>query len=132
MTHPQESKRQYCEKVYRDHRQGILAYAYCLLPDRQAAEDLVQTVFVEFYKQVLQTAKIDNPKTYLYRSIHNRALNSYQERKFVHVDGAGIRNIPERKRRFIFLETAEGFCGHTQKYSTAGHQHSTGTWNLPE
>ena len=68
------------EQSYLRHRDGILAYARQWLTDPQAAEDVVQTVFVDYYRQLAQTI-IQDPGAYLYQSARHRAINAAQAKR---------------------------------------------------
>lgn len=50
----------------------LLAYALRLAGDRAAAEDLVQDAFMKLHAQF---AEVREPRRWLYRAIHNAALN---------------------------------------------------------
>ena len=59
----------------------LLAYALRLLPDQNLAEDLVQEAFMRLHAQFDQ---VRQPKSWLYRTVHNLALNHRrQEGKIV-------------------------------------------------
>lgn len=50
----------------------LLTYALRLLPDQDLAEDLVQEAFMRLHTQFDQ---VRQPKSWLYRTVHNLALN---------------------------------------------------------
>ncbi|MCM1110062.1 MAG: sigma-70 family RNA polymerase sigma factor [Clostridium sp.] len=49
-------------------------YALRILGDVGASEDVVQSVFAEFWSRICSGADIDSPKAYLYRAVRNAAL----------------------------------------------------------
>lgn len=53
----------------------MVEYAYRMLVDQDAAEDLVQEIFIDLWKNI-QTRKIEiSVQGYLYTSVRNRCLN---------------------------------------------------------
>jgi RNA polymerase sigma-70 factor (sigma-E family) len=58
-----------CEDVYRAHYARMVRVARMLTGSNEAAEDIVQDVFVGLYQRF---AEIDDPAGYLYRSVVNR------------------------------------------------------------
>jgi RNA polymerase sigma factor (sigma-70 family) len=54
----------------------LLSYALRLLGDRAAAEDVVQEAFMKLHAQF---AEIREPRRWLYRTVHNLALNQRRQ-----------------------------------------------------
>ncbi|SEM45478.1 RNA polymerase sigma-70 factor, ECF subfamily [bacterium A37T11] len=46
-----------------------------MLKDEAAAEDLVQTIFIEFWQKQLYLQIEESLEGYLFRAVHNRSLN---------------------------------------------------------
>ena len=64
------------EELFVALESALLSYAFRLLGDRVLAEDMVQEAFVKLHAQFDQ---VREPKRWLYRTVHNLALN--QRRK---------------------------------------------------
>jgi RNA polymerase sigma-70 factor (ECF subfamily) len=74
--------------VYREHYQLVYRTAYSVTGNRQDAEDVLQTVFMNLVDRDLPGGLVRNPKAYLYRAAVNAALNTVRSRKRHHlVDG---------------------------------------------
>ena len=65
--------------AYRSYRNAILAFVRGMVRDVAAADDVLQVVFVEFYRK-LQTTVIENPRAYLYQAAYFRSLNLLKDR----------------------------------------------------
>ena len=82
MTRPDEARTdsadgQTLEGLFAVLESPLLAYALRLVGDRDAAEDLVQEAFMKLHAQF---ASVREPRLWLYRTVHNQALN--HRRKF--------------------------------------------------
>ena len=65
----------------------LLSYALRLLGDRALAEDAVQDAFMKLHAHF---AEVREPRRWLYRTVHNQALNHRrQERKIVPLEQPG-------------------------------------------
>jgi RNA polymerase sigma-70 factor, ECF subfamily len=60
------------QSLYQQHGPGLLLYACSLLGRRHAAEDVLQQVFMKLLEQ---NTIPEEPKPYLFRAVHNVALN---------------------------------------------------------
>ena len=60
------------QSLYQQHGPGLLLYACSLLGRKHAAEDVLQQVFM---KLLQQNTIPEDPKPYLFRAVHNVALN---------------------------------------------------------
>jgi RNA polymerase sigma factor (sigma-70 family) len=77
MTRPDEARAESAgdrtiEALFEALESPLLAYALRLVGDRNAAEDLVQEAFMKLHAQ-FQTVR--EPRLWLYRTVHNQALN---------------------------------------------------------
>jgi RNA polymerase sigma-70 factor, ECF subfamily len=61
------------QSLYQQHGPGLLLYACSLLGRKHAAEDVLQQVFMKLLEQ---NTIPEEPKPYLFRAVHNVALNS--------------------------------------------------------
>jgi RNA polymerase sigma-70 factor (ECF subfamily) len=71
------------ETIFRTHYAGLADYANGLVRSRDAAEDVVQEVFVTLWTQRERLAAPDNLVAYLYRSVRNRGLNFLRHQRLV-------------------------------------------------
>ncbi len=60
------------QSLYQQHGPGLLLYACSLLGRKHAAEDVLQQVFM---KLLQQNTIPHEPKPYLFRAVHNTAMN---------------------------------------------------------
>jgi RNA polymerase sigma factor (sigma-70 family) len=60
------------EELFEALESPLLSYALRLLGDRALAEDTVQEAFMKLHAQF---EKVDAPRRWLYRTVHNMALN---------------------------------------------------------
>src|SRR3954470_23003201 len=65
-------RRETIEELFVALESQLLNYAFRLLGDRVGAEDVVQEAFVKLHAQFHQ---VTEPKRWLYRTVHNQALN---------------------------------------------------------
>jgi RNA polymerase sigma-70 factor (ECF subfamily) len=65
-------------ELVRELQSPLLRYARRLLGPGDDAEDIVQDAFVRYHRQ---TDQPDNPKSWLYRVVHNRAMDLRRKRK---------------------------------------------------
>jgi RNA polymerase sigma-70 factor (ECF subfamily) len=62
------------EALFKANYAPLVVYARRFLSDQDAAEDIVQAVFIKLWER-RQELKIANPLAYLMRAVHNRCLN---------------------------------------------------------
>lgn len=60
------------EELFTALESPLLAYAWRLLADRAAAEDVLQEAFMKLH---VQFDEVREPRAWLYRTVHNLALN---------------------------------------------------------
>ncbi len=61
--------------VFNAHYGALCGYANKYLDETEAAEEIVQEVFVKFWEKCESIAPNSSVKSYLYRSVHNTCLN---------------------------------------------------------
>jgi RNA polymerase sigma-70 factor, ECF subfamily len=71
------------ETVFRSHYAALADYAKGLVRSADAAEDVVQEVFVALWTQRERLTTPDNLVAYLYRSVRNRGLNFLRHERLV-------------------------------------------------
>jgi RNA polymerase sigma-70 factor, ECF subfamily len=63
-------------ELYATMRTTLLGYAYHMAGSTGEAEDLVQEAFLKLFDQLRRDAKILNLRSWLYRVVHNMAIDS--------------------------------------------------------
>ena len=66
------------QALYQQHGPALLLYANSILGRRHAAEDVLQQVFMELLEQ---NSIPEDPRPYLFRAVHNRALNQIRHER---------------------------------------------------
>ena len=75
-------RRESIEELFAALESPLLSYALRLLGDRSAAEDIVQEAFMKLHAQMTE---VREPGRWLYRTVHNLALNDRRNTaKIVH------------------------------------------------
>ncbi len=122
------------EKLFRHYYAPLCLYASGILQNSAAAEEVVQQFFVRFWER-RETITIDtSPKSYFFRSVKNRCLNTVKHEKvkqqyiqtlqseavpprydayFLEVDlrndiEESIAALPEKRREIFRLSREEG------------------------
>ncbi|BDD11873.1 DNA-directed RNA polymerase sigma-70 factor (plasmid) [Fulvitalea axinellae] len=76
------------EEVYTGNFGSLCAYAYRLLKNYEEARELVMDVFVAFWEIRDSPPAQETTKSFLYRSVHNRAVNLLArrdvKRRYIH------------------------------------------------
>jgi len=75
-----DSRREF-EQVYKEYSKPLFLYAISFLISEEESEDVIQEVFVNFWKDdTYQKIKSEVTKTYLFRSVKNNCLNRLKKR----------------------------------------------------
>ena len=112
------------EQVFKQHYKPLHAYAFTLLKDDAAAEEMVQNVFCKLWERQDGLHITGSIAAYLYRAVHNESLNYLKHQKVrtehslrvsYHMDGRGesaTRTVRmkelEEKLRTALNELPEG------------------------
>jgi len=67
-------------ELYATMRPPLLGYAYHIVGSSGEAEDLVQNAFLKLFDQLSRDAKILNLRSWLYRVVHNLAIDHSRRR----------------------------------------------------
>lgn len=67
--------------LYVAHRAKLVDYATPIVGSRDQAEDIVQDAFLKFTPGTSSAGEIEQPLSYLYRIVRNRALDLLRRRK---------------------------------------------------
>src|SRR5262245_29910870 len=83
------------EELFLEHGQMVHRTAYSITGQRQDAEDVLQSIFVNLLKRGLTPEIRQHPSRYLYRAAVNLSLNVLRSRKRRRlVDGIDTLEIP--------------------------------------
>ena len=88
-------------ELYATMRPSLLGYAYQIVGSTGEAEDLVQMAFLKLFDQMKRKARILNVRSWLYRVIHNLAIDHIRRKGIHDVAVAGWlsnRNLSETTR----------------------------------
>lgn len=71
---PQSNEMEF-ERLFKDHFKSLYAYAFTILKDEMAAEEIVQNVFYKIWEKNKQPEIQTSPKAYLYKAVYHDSLN---------------------------------------------------------
>lgn len=75
------SKKKGFEDIYKEYSKPMFLYALSFLISEDEAEDVIQEVFINFWKDdTYQKIKNEVTKTYLFRSVKNNCLNRLKKK----------------------------------------------------
>ncbi len=63
------------EQLFKQHFKSLFAYAYTILKDEAAAEEIVQNVFFKIWEKNKQPDIQTSLKAYLYKAVYHDSLN---------------------------------------------------------
>lgn len=69
------------EQVFKTHFKSLHAYAFTILKDEMAAEEMVQQVFFKLWERTATLSISGSVAAYLYRAVHNESLNYIKYQK---------------------------------------------------
>lgn len=69
------------EKVFKSHFKSLHSYAYTIVKDDMAAEEMVQNVFCKIWERKGQLDIETSLTAYLYRAVYNESLNYIKHQK---------------------------------------------------
>lgn len=78
--------------LYKHYYRPLCMYAMRFFDDHEDAREAVQTVMIKFWEQRNSITKINSVSSFLYRSIHNHAINELKHRQVVDKHADGIKN----------------------------------------
>jgi RNA polymerase sigma-70 factor (ECF subfamily) len=82
------------EQIFRQYHQQLCRYAFTILKDAEAAEEMVQDVFLKIWERKENLEITVSIKSYLYRAVHNSCLNlSDKKKKEVRMDEAPLKIV---------------------------------------
>ncbi len=78
------------ETIFRSHYQALVGFGQRFTGSTAAAEEVVQDVFLALWRQRDAMPVGDKIRPYLYRAVHNRALNAVRHERVVRAREAEI------------------------------------------
>jgi len=75
------SRQKRFEKQVRPHLQRLYQYAYRLTANADDAEDIVQTVLMRTYQKQIDLSQLENPKTWLLKSLYHQFIDFTRQQK---------------------------------------------------
>ena len=72
---PESAERATFEAIFRSYYQGLVGFGARYTGSMAIAEEVVQEVFLAMWRQRATMPPADKVRAYLYRAVHNRALN---------------------------------------------------------
>ena len=77
----QMNKQKWFELIYKKYSKSMFLYALSFLVSEEEAEDVIQEVFINFWKDnTYQKIQDEVTKTYLFRSVKNNCLNRLKKK----------------------------------------------------
>jgi RNA polymerase sigma-70 factor, ECF subfamily len=71
---PKSNEREF-EQLFKEHFKSLYAYAYTIVKDEVASEEIVQNVFYKIWEKNKQPEIQTSVKAYLYKSVYHDSLN---------------------------------------------------------
>lgn len=93
------------EKVYRQYFIRLFRFCFSIVHQKEAAEEIVNDVFLYLWKRREQSGDIKNLEAYLYIATKNLSLNYLRDNHFLHVVD---KDINEYIGQYIKLEVTPG------------------------
>ncbi|WP_018341762.1 RNA polymerase sigma-70 factor [Cytophaga aurantiaca] len=78
---PSENREAYFEALFHTYYKQLCRFSFRIVHDRDKAEDVVQTCFINFWNKRESTSIQTSFKAYLFRSVYNRSINEYTRSK---------------------------------------------------
>jgi RNA polymerase sigma-70 factor, ECF subfamily len=78
--------------LYKHYYRPLCIYAMRFFSDHEDAREAVQTVMIKVWDQRATITKINSVSSFLYRSIHNHAINELKHQQVVEKHSEGIKN----------------------------------------
>lgn len=77
-----EQIEQWFDEQYRRHAKKLIGTAYRILGNREAAEDVVQNVFLVMLAQQETVSRLDQPSFWIYKTLRNQIGNEMKRQKY--------------------------------------------------
>lgn len=118
------------EELFRLYYRPLCLYASKFLPDSESVEDVVQEAFISYWNKIQEGAAPSSPKSYLYRTVHNRCVDELRgktdgsvpediaydivdepaaDRSFIWARlWTAIDGLPEKRRKILLMNKRDG------------------------
>lgn len=118
------------DSLFRSFYRPLCLYASRFMLDSEAVEDLVQDVFIAYWNRLQDGMPVpSSPKSYLYRSVHNKCLDTLRKTDASRIEGVGydvvdeeaedrsfiwaklwtaIDKLPEKRREILLMNKRDG------------------------
>jgi RNA polymerase sigma-70 factor, ECF subfamily len=80
------------EQLYRELYTPVFRYIFRRLRHEQTAEDMAQTVFLNFFRKI-QTLRTDNPRAYCFVAAKHALTDHWKKRKDLPLEGEGAGHL---------------------------------------
>ena len=115
--------------LFRLYYRPLCLYASKFIPDPEAVEDLVQESFIAYWNRLQEGVPPSSPKSYLYRSVRNKCLDTLRKTDASRIEGVGydvvdeeaedrsfiwaklwttIGKLPEKRREILLMNKRDG------------------------
>ncbi len=92
------------KNIVSQHQDRLFRFAYIRIGIREVAEDIVQDVFMRFYRAMIEGKEIKNHGSYLLRSISNSCTDWQRKKKETMISIEETEDIPEESEEDISEE----------------------------
>ncbi len=105
MNESRDQQEEKLAELYDTHGKSLLEHCYFRVSDKEAAKDLVQEVFLRYWRTVVkEEQEIKNPRALLFRIAHNLIIDHYRKRK---INLLPLEDIKEPSEPFYYEEEIE-------------------------
>lgn len=74
------------ESLFKRHYAELVRYSFTIVKENEAAEDVVQKIFIRLWEKRNELDEIVNFRAYLFRSVYNSSINLWSARKKISND----------------------------------------------
>lgn len=80
MIHTTETEAAF-EQAFKTHFKALHSYAFTIVKDDMAAEEIVQNIFLKIWEKKQDLVLDSSVRAYLYKAVHNESLNVLKHKK---------------------------------------------------
>lgn len=92
------------ETIVDQYQNRLFRFAFMRVGNREVAEDMVQDVFVAFYRMITAGKEIRDFNHYLFQSINNVCVDYYRKNRQVMLSIEDVGDMPNEADREIYEE----------------------------
>jgi RNA polymerase sigma-70 factor (ECF subfamily) len=89
------------EMVFRNFYQSLCRYAYSFLSDKDEAEEIVQSTFIQVWEKRSSIEIQTSLRSYLYRMVRNACLNVIKHEKVKQIHVSHEMKVVEKERALV-------------------------------